>query len=190
MQLKKYKGTPGIFQVSAVRMYELFTLKLNYIISSQKAQLATAVQNLWWRDRQDTQREGLAAPVPQQDRGRHVFHPCIWMLCRTWVTSPWAPCGIGAGSCWPVTATPSQPQPSWATEDDGGQPKPRQVKTREKPPLHCGHYLRFPALQSSLKQSNKHRAEKIFVSKSDSYKPQFWPTNTELHFQTACISSL
>lgn len=85
------------------------------------------------------------------------------MLCRTSATSPPAPCGNRAGSCWPVTATPSQPQHSWATEDDGGQPKPRQVKTMDEFPLHYGHYLHFPALQSSLKQSNKHRAEKIFM---------------------------
>lgn len=111
------------------------------------------MQKLWWRDRQDTKREGLATPVPQQGSGRHVFHPCIWMLCRTWATSPWAPCGNRAGSCWPGTATPSQPWHSWAAEDDRGPLQPWQIKNIDKPLLHYGHYLDFPALQSSLKQS-------------------------------------
>lgn len=121
-----------------------------------------------WQAGHKKGRTGSTSPPAGQ---RQACVPPVYLdLCRTWAAPPRAPCGNRAGSCWAGIATPSQPPHSWATEDDGGQPRPQLIQNMVRPLLHYGHYLGFPALQSSLKQ------RKIVVSKSDSYK--FWPTHT------------
>lgn len=74
MQLKKIQRSTRNFSSFSSAYVWIIQAETQLYNILPKAPLATAMPNLWWRDRQDTEGEGLAAGQRQAR-----VPPCIWI---------------------------------------------------------------------------------------------------------------